>query len=42
MHSPEETPPPVGGTWTRIYIAIAIYTAALVLVLYWMTVAFEH
>ena len=35
----EDEPPPLFGTWRRIYLAVVIYVLILVLVLYWMTVA---
>jgi hypothetical protein len=37
-----EEPPPFGGTWKRIYLAVVIYTCCLILVLYWMTVTFNR
>ena len=37
-----DEPPPFWGTWRRIYIAIAVYVAVLVLALYWMTVALNR
>lgn len=38
---PEE-PPPFMRSWSRIYLAIALYTCALIVVLYLITVALNH
>jgi hypothetical protein len=38
----KEEPPPLIRTWNRIYIAIALYTCALTLVLYLLTVALNR
>jgi hypothetical protein len=35
-HEPEE-PPPILGTWGRVYAAVVVYTAALIALLYWIT-----
>ena len=32
-----EEPPPFLGTWKRLYAAVIAYTAAFILVLYWIT-----
>jgi hypothetical protein len=37
-----DEPPPFLGTWKRIYLAVVIYTCALVLLLYWVTVALNR
>jgi hypothetical protein len=36
---PDE-PPPVLGTWTRVYIFVLIYLAAVISAFYWFTVHF--
>jgi hypothetical protein len=38
---PEEAPP-AGLSWRRIYAAIVLYTVALIVLLYVMTVALER
>jgi hypothetical protein len=38
----QDEPPPVGGSWNRIYVAVVLYTCALVLVLYWVTVSLNR
>ncbi len=38
----EEEPPPFLGSWKRVYVAIVLYTCALVLLLYWVTLSFNH
>lgn len=38
---PEE-PPPFMRSWNRIYVAIALYTCALIIVLYLITVALNR
>lgn len=38
----EEEPPPFMKTWNRIYAAIALYTCALILALYLITVALNR
>ena len=38
----KEEPPPLMRTWNRIYIAIALYNCALILVLYILTVALNR
>ena len=37
-----EEPPPFMGTWNRLYVVVVIYTCALVLALYLMTVVFNR
>lgn len=37
-----EEPPPFGGSWKRVYLAVVIYTCCLILALYWMTVTFNR
>jgi hypothetical protein len=34
--------PPLWGSWRRIYLAVALYTCALIVLLYWATVSFNH
>lgn len=34
-----DEPPPFLGTWSRVYVAVVIYTCVLILALYLMTVA---
>ncbi len=41
LHEQDE-PPPIGGSWKRIYVAIVLYTLVLIIALYWMTVALNH
>jgi len=38
----KEEPPPFMRTWKRIYIAIALYTCALTLALYFITVSLNR
>jgi hypothetical protein len=44
-HSPEhisadsEAPPPFLRTWNRVYVAVILYTCALIGALYYMTVS---
>lgn len=38
----QEDPPPVGGSWNRIYAAVVVYTCALIVFLYWMTVSLNR
>jgi len=38
----EEEPPPFGGSWKRIYLAVMVYTVALIVFLYWMTAVFNR
>jgi hypothetical protein len=38
----KEEAPPFMRTWNRIYIAIVLYTCALILVLYVLTVALNR
>ncbi len=37
-----EEPPPFLRTWKRLYVAIAIYTCALILALFFMTIALNR
>ncbi len=37
-----EEPPPFLGSWNRIYAAIIIYTCALILALYLMTLSLNR
>jgi hypothetical protein len=41
-HPIEDEPPPVGGSWNRIYAAVVVYTCALIAVLYWITVSLNR
>ncbi len=38
----KEEPPPFGGSWSRIYGAVVVYTLVLIAALYWMTVALDR
>jgi hypothetical protein len=39
---PDDTPPPpVGKTWTRLYVAVLLTLAILIVVFYAFTKAFE-
>jgi hypothetical protein len=38
---PDE-PPPILGTWPRVYIFVLIYLAAVILTFYWFTVHFNQ
>ena len=38
---PDERPP-FWGSWNRIYVAVVLYTCALVLILYWITRAWNR
>jgi hypothetical protein len=37
----DDTPPPVGKTWTRLYAAVLLTLAILIVVFYAFTKAFE-
>jgi len=37
-----DEPPPFWKSWNRIYVAVVVYTCALVLILYWATVALNR
>jgi len=36
-----EPPPPIGGTWKRLYTILMMYLALLVVIFYGFTKAFE-
>ena len=38
----QEQPPPFLGSWNRLYAAVIIYTCALIVVLYFMTIALNR
>ena len=38
----QEEPPPLGGSWNRIYAMVVVYTCVLIVVLYWMTVSLNR
>ena len=38
----QDESPPFGGSWNRIYVAVAVYTVLIILALYWMTVALNR
>jgi hypothetical protein len=40
-HSGDE-PPPFLRTWGRLYAAVLVYSAALILALYWVTKTFNR
>ena len=37
----KEEPPPILGSWRRLYTAVLIYLAALILLFYWFTRVFS-
>ena len=37
----EESPPPIFGTWNRMYAFVLLFHFILIMVLYWFTVAFQ-
>lgn len=42
-HNPEEDePPPFLGSWKRVYIAVAVYTVAVIVSLYVLTIVFNR
>lgn len=41
VHDAQETPPPFLGTWRRVYAAVLIYLAAIIVVFYLFTRAFR-
>ncbi len=41
MKTPIDEPPPLLGTWKRLYTAVLIYLALLIAVFYAFTRAFE-
>jgi hypothetical protein len=41
VDDPDE-PPPFGGSWRRVYFSVILYTCALILLLYWMTVTLNR
>jgi hypothetical protein len=38
----KDEPPPFLGTWRRVYTAVALYLAALILLMYGFTRAFNR
>jgi len=34
--------PPFGGNWNRIYVTVVVYVCLLIVLLYWMTIEFNH
>lgn len=38
----EESPPPILGSWKRLYAAVFVYTFALIGLLYYMTIALNR
>jgi hypothetical protein len=38
----QDDPPPFMGTWNKIYAAILVYTCALILILYLITIKLNH
>ena len=42
LHKEQDEPPPFMRSWNRIYVAIALYTFALIIVLYLITVALNR
>ena len=41
MHEAPEPPPPIGKTWNRLYTAVIIWLAVVIVVLYIFTEVFE-
>ena len=39
---PDDEPPPFGGSWKRIYVAVVLYTALIVVLLTAMTAALRR
>jgi hypothetical protein len=39
--TPVEEPPPVFGTWRRLYIAVLVYLSTLIALFYAFTIAFN-
>ena len=37
-----EEPPPIGGTWRRLYTAVVVYAFATIVLLYALTVALNR
>lgn len=42
MNTPADEPPPILGSWRRLYAAIVIYLAVLISLFYWFTRAFNR
>jgi hypothetical protein len=42
LDHPGDEPPPFLGTWERLYAAVLVYSAALILALYWITKTFNR
>ena len=40
--SPIDDPPPVMGTWRRLYVVVVVYLAALIGLFYWFTREFNE
>jgi hypothetical protein len=38
----DEEQPPLLKTWKRLYLSVVVYTGALILLLYWITVALNR
>jgi hypothetical protein len=41
MQEPDE-PPPILGTWTRLYSAILLFLVALIALFYWFTITYNR
>ena len=39
-HEIPDEPPPILGTWTRVYVFVLIYLAVVIVMFYWFTVHF--
>jgi hypothetical protein len=39
---PDDEPPPFGGSWKRIYVAVVLYTALIIVLLTAMTAALRR
>lgn len=37
-----DDPPPILGTWRRVYTFVVVYLACLIGAFYWFTVHFSH
>jgi len=37
----KDSPPPFLGSWLRVYVAVLIYLAGVILVAYWFTRAYR-
>jgi hypothetical protein len=42
MTQEPDEPPPFLGTWKRIYITVAVYLGAVIILFYWFTRTFNR